>query len=77
MSRVARIDAGDAEALPGVIAVISHQNAPTLADTRDRELAILQSDEISFRGQYIGAVVAETFEIARHAASLVGIFYDE
>jgi xanthine dehydrogenase YagR molybdenum-binding subunit len=75
--RVARIDAGDAEALPGVIAVISHQNAPTLADTRDRELSILQSDEISFRGQYIGAVVAETFEIPRHAASLVGISYSE
>ena len=75
--RVARIDAGDAEALPGVIAIISHQNAPTLADARDRELSILQSDEISFRGQYIGAVIAETFEIARHAASLVGVFYDE
>src|SRR5215218_8626186 len=74
---VARIDAGEAEALPGVIAVISHHNAPTLADTRDRELAILQSDEISFRGQYIGAVVAETFEVARHAANLVSISYDE
>ena len=75
--RVARIDAGEAEALPGVIAVISHHNAPALADTRDRELAILQSDEISFRGQYIGAVVAETFEVARHAANLVSISYDE
>ena len=75
--RVARIDASDAEELPGVIAVISHHNAPTLADTRDRELAILQSDEVSFRGQYIGAVVAETFEIARHAATLVSISYDE
>jgi xanthine dehydrogenase YagR molybdenum-binding subunit len=75
--RVARIDTSDTENLPGVIAVVSHQNAPTLADTRDRELSILQSDEISFRGQYIGAVVAETFEIARHAASLVGISYNE
>jgi xanthine dehydrogenase YagR molybdenum-binding subunit len=75
--RVAQIDAGDAESLPGVIAVISHHNAPTLADTRDRELAILQSGEISFRGQYVGAVVAETYEIARHAANLVGISYDE
>ena len=60
-----------------MIAVISHHNAPTLADTRDRELAILQSDEISFRGQYIGAVVAETLEIARHAANLVNISYHE
>jgi xanthine dehydrogenase YagR molybdenum-binding subunit len=75
--RVKQIDASAAEALPGVIAVISHQNAPTLADTRDRELAILQSDEVAFRGQYIGAVVAETFEVARHAASLVRIPYDE
>jgi xanthine dehydrogenase YagR molybdenum-binding subunit len=60
-----------------VIAVISHQNVPTLADTSDRELAILQSDEVAFRGQYVGAVVAETFEVARHAANLVRISYDE
>ena len=75
--RVARIDASAAEDLPGVIAVISHHNAPRLADTGDRELAILQSDEVAFRGQYIGAVVAETFEVARHAANLVEVSYDE
>ena len=75
--RVEQIDASAAEALHGVIAVISHQNAPQLADTRDPELAILQSDEVAFRGQYIGAVVAETYEIARHAANLVEISYDE
>ena len=75
--RVEHIDASAAEALPGVIAVISQQNAPRLADTGDRELAILQSGEVAFRGQYIGAVVAETFEIARYAADLVEVFYDE
>ena len=75
--RVAQIDSGEAEALPGVVAVISHLNAPTLADTRDKELSILQSDEVVFRGQYIGAVVAETFEVARHAANLVRISYEE
>jgi xanthine dehydrogenase YagR molybdenum-binding subunit len=75
--RVARMDASEAETLPGVIAVISHQNVPTLADTSDRELAILQSDEVAFRGQFVGAVVAETFEVARHAANLVRISYDE
>ena len=75
--RVARIDASAADNLPGVIAVISHHNAPRLADTGDRELAILQSDEVAFRGQYIGAVVAETFEVARHAANLVEVSYDE
>ena len=75
--RVARIDATAAEGLPGVVAVISHENAPQLADTGDEELAILQSDEVAFRGQYMGAVVAETFEISRHAANLVEVSYDE
>jgi xanthine dehydrogenase YagR molybdenum-binding subunit len=75
--RVTRVDASAAEALPGVVIVITHENAPRLADTGDRELAVLQSDEVAFRGQYVGAVVAETFEVARHAASLVRISYDE
>ena len=75
--RVARIDASAAEALPGVVLVITHENAPRLADTSDQELAILQSDGVAFRGQYIGAVLAETFEVARHAAQLVEVSYDE
>ncbi|MGI8911921.1 MAG: xanthine dehydrogenase family protein molybdopterin-binding subunit [Rubrobacteraceae bacterium] len=75
--RVTRVDAGETEALPGVIAVITHENAPKLADTGDKELAVLQSDEVAYRGQYVGAVVAETFEVARHAASLVRVSYDE
>ena len=75
--RVLRIDPSDAEAVPGVVIVITHENAPRLADTSDRELAILQSDEVAFRGQYVGAVVAESFEVARHAARLVQVVYDE
>lgn len=75
--RVTYVDASVAEALPGVIAVISHHNAPRLTDMRDRELAILQSDEVAFRGQYIGAVVAETYEVARHAAQVVEVSYEE
>jgi xanthine dehydrogenase YagR molybdenum-binding subunit len=75
--RVARIDASAAETLPGVVIVITPENAPRLADTSDRELAILQSDRVAFRGQYVGAVVAETFEIARHAANLVKVSYVE
>jgi xanthine dehydrogenase YagR molybdenum-binding subunit len=75
--RVARMDASAAEALAGVIIVITHENAPRLTDTSDKELAILQSDEVAFRGQYIGAVVAETFEVARHAANLVEVSYAE
>jgi xanthine dehydrogenase YagR molybdenum-binding subunit len=75
--RVTRIDASAAEDLPGVVAVLTHDNAPRLADTSDRELAVLQAGDVAFRGQYVAAVVAETLETARYAASLVRVSYDE
>jgi xanthine dehydrogenase YagR molybdenum-binding subunit len=75
--RVTRIDASTALGLPGVVAVVTHENAPRLADTSDRELAILQAGEVAFRGQYVAAVLAETLETARYAASLVRVSYDE
>jgi xanthine dehydrogenase YagR molybdenum-binding subunit len=75
--RVTRIDASAAVALPGVLAVLTHQNAPRLADTSDREYAVLQDGDVAFRGQYVAAVVAETLETARYAASLVRVSYDE
>ncbi len=36
-----------------VLLVLSHENAPTLS-TEDRELAILQSAEVNFRGEIVG-----------------------
>ncbi|MQA10650.1 MAG: molybdopterin-dependent oxidoreductase [Pseudonocardiaceae bacterium] len=75
--RVTDIDTRPAEELDGVLAVLTHRNAPRLASDEDAELAILQSDEVAFRGQFLGAVIAETPEIARQAASLVRITVDE
>lgn len=75
--RVTRIAASAAEALPGVVAVLTHANAPRLADTSDQELAVLQDGDVAFRGQYVAAVVAETLETARYAAGLVRVSYDE
>jgi xanthine dehydrogenase YagR molybdenum-binding subunit len=74
--RIVAIDVSAAIAEQGVVAVLTHENAPKLASTADRELAILQSDMVAFRGQFIGGVVAESSEIARHAASLVRIEYE-
>ncbi|HWK16382.1 MAG TPA: molybdopterin cofactor-binding domain-containing protein [Solirubrobacteraceae bacterium] len=71
------IDAGPALAAPGVIAILTHENAPELQPVPDGELSILQSPEVSYRGQIIGAVVAETLEAAREAAALVRIGYDD
>ena len=73
--RAAHIDPSAAEAAEGVVHVLTHDNAPKLADTDDGELAILRSAEIGFRGQYLGAVIATTPEQARHAASLIEITY--
>src|SRR5258706_437828 len=75
--RVVSIDAHAAQALPGVIAVLSHENAPRLAPVDDAELAVFQSDAIAYHGQFVAAVVAETSEIARQAASLVVVRYEE
>lgn len=75
--RVKYIDAHAAEDLDGVAAVLTHENAPRLASDSDAELWVLQSPEIAFRGQLIGAVLAETPEIARQAAGLVRVDYQQ
>src|SRR3954469_21328296 len=75
--RVTAVDTSAAEALPGVLAVLSPFTAERLASTDDAELAVLQSDEVAFRGQLVGVVVAETSELARQAADLVRVAYDE
>lgn len=84
--RIKRIDTAAAEAVPGVIAVITHENRPKM---RSNDLAYkdmtapggspfrpLFSDEIFWSGQPVALVVGETFEAARHAAALVHITYD-
>lgn len=75
--RVRAVDTVRAEALAGVRAVLTPDRAERLADTEDREFAVLQSDEVAFRGQFVAAVVADTPEIAREAASLVRVAYDQ
>ena len=75
--RISAVDSAEAREIPGVIAVLTHENAPQLASTKDAELAILQGPEVHFRGQFVGAVVAESPEIALHAADLVRVTYEQ
>jgi xanthine dehydrogenase YagR molybdenum-binding subunit len=74
--RIVSIDVSDACALPGVITVLSHENAPPLVPLDDAELAVFQSDAVAYHGQFVAVVVAETSEIARHAAELIDVHYD-
>ncbi|MFC4372876.1 xanthine dehydrogenase family protein molybdopterin-binding subunit [Nocardia halotolerans] len=75
--RIREIDSGAAESVDGVVAVLTHHNAPRLATDDNEELFILQNAEIFFRGQLIGAVIATSPEVAREAAALVRVRYDE
>jgi xanthine dehydrogenase YagR molybdenum-binding subunit len=73
---ITRIDADEALATPGVLAVLSHRNAPRLRSSADRELFLLQVPEVAYRGQIVALVVANTLEAAREAARLVRLDYD-
>nr|WP_051049731.1 xanthine dehydrogenase family protein molybdopterin-binding subunit [Nocardiopsis ganjiahuensis] len=75
--RVTAVHTGDAEQLDGVRAVLTSKNAPRLADTSDLEFAVLQSDEVTFHGQIVAAVAADSPETAREAAALVRVDYEE
>ncbi len=72
---IASVDTAAARRLPGVLAVLSCENAPRLADRSDGELAVFQSRTVSYRGQFVAAVVAETLETAQEAARLVRVEY--
>ncbi|MFT4468635.1 xanthine dehydrogenase family protein molybdopterin-binding subunit [Arthrobacter sulfonylureivorans] len=73
--RITAIDTAAAETMDGVVAVLTHLNAPRLANTEDKELAVLQSDAVGFRGQFVAAVVADSPETAREAAAHVHVQY--
>lgn len=82
--RIRNMDTTKAESAAGVIAVYTHLNSlkihqPTaIADGGAAQTTYtpIQDDVIIHNGQNIGLVVAETFEQATYAASLVEIDYD-
>jgi xanthine dehydrogenase YagR molybdenum-binding subunit len=72
---VSAVDGAEARRLPGVLAVLSHENAPDLGEVEERELAVLQSPRVAYRGQIVALAIAETLEAAREAAGLVRVAY--
>ncbi|MFD4528248.1 xanthine dehydrogenase family protein molybdopterin-binding subunit [Streptomyces sp. NPDC058470] len=73
---VRAIDTNGALRSPGVLAVLTHENAPKLADGDDPTLAVLQNSRVPHRGWPIAVVVAETLEAARAGAVAVRVEYD-
>ncbi|SCL36726.1 xanthine dehydrogenase YagR molybdenum-binding subunit [Micromonospora rhizosphaerae] len=74
--RISRIDVAPALAVPGVLDVLHHGNAPRLAPGVDRTLFLLQEPAVHYRGEFVAVVVAESIEAAREGARLVRIDYD-
>jgi CO/xanthine dehydrogenase Mo-binding subunit len=79
-ARIRAIDATEAEAIPGVAAVLTRDDLKDVDPyygplVRDRPLLAL--DVARYAGEPVAAVAAETEAIAAHAASLVRVEYEE
>lgn len=84
--RILTLDVAAARRAPGVLLVMTHENAPVLArpelfvenpvdGAAFNPVPPLQSDRIDWNGQPIAMVVAETLEQAEHASGLVVVEY--
>lgn len=84
--RIRRIDVSRARRVAGVIDVLTHDNRPDMAARDDAyrddvgpdgaPFRPLYNDRILFSGQPIALVLAEDPEIARFAATLLGVDYE-
>jgi xanthine dehydrogenase YagR molybdenum-binding subunit len=84
LGRVTGIDTAQVEKMPGVIAVITHHNAPRLPyaphksyidPATGERLHVLQDDHVRFYGQPVAIVVADTLDQAERAAAALRISY--
>ena len=76
-ARVLRVDVSKARALPGVYAVITHDDVPEVkygGMVQDRYL--FAKDIVRFEGEIIAAVAAMNDEIAKLAVSLIEVDYE-
>jgi len=80
---ISKIDSSKAESLEGVLAIFSHQNPPHPPKQTRKGKAkpgsagefFLEDNKIFYHGQIIAMVVADSLELAQHAASLISIKY--
>lgn len=73
--RIASIDLADARAAPGVLAIVTADNAGKLGKGDFNTAKLLGGPEVDHYHQAIAVVVAETFEQARAAANRIRVEY--
>ena len=75
--RIASMDTSAALRAPGVLAVVTADNAGKLGKGKMNTAKLLGGPEIQHYHQAVALVVAETFEQARTAAQLIAVKYTE
>uniref|UniRef100_A0A182MD19 FAD-binding PCMH-type domain-containing protein n=1 Tax=Anopheles culicifacies TaxID=139723 RepID=A0A182MD19_9DIPT len=81
-TRIGKIDATDALKSPGVVAFYSAKDIPGTNNFMPASLGnseveeVFCSGEVLYHGQPVGVIVAETFNQANYAATLVNILYE-
>ncbi len=73
--RIVSFDAGEAESAPGVLAVVSAQNAGALGKGELNTAKLLAGPEVQHYHQAVAIVVARSFEEARAAAGRIKVRY--
>lgn len=82
--KVRRFLADEAKAIPGVLAIITHENAPKREKVAffgdggyvSTSLVPMQGPDIHHAGQIIGVVLADSYETAREAAHRLRVEYE-
>jgi len=72
-ARIRAVDAAEALAVPGMVAVLTAQDLPIVRRGEERRYEPLARDEVLFAGQPVALVIAETETAAEDAAGLVQV----
>ena len=88
-ARIAKLDVSKARALPGVVCVLTHEDAPNAKLNTDMpgqtgkkaragsDAPVLAKDTVRYVGEPIALVAAETLALAEQALALIDIEYEE
>ena len=81
LGRISRIDSSAAEAVPGFLLLLSHENVAGCIKTprafAGLSTTTVETDQVMHDGQIIGLIAAESYESACEAAACVRIEYEQ
>ena len=78
-ARILAIHSDKAKTLPGVVAVLTHEDVPgqNRVGSRAKDQPVLCDDRVRFVGDPVVLVAAETLEAAEEAVSLIRVDYED